>query len=82
MHGHQAYVRAVDEARIAVALWEERATTVAESPGAAALIPDGNSEYHEAYRRIIDASHPVLNVPDVDPATRRRAAAREDGPGP
>ncbi|MFD9771624.1 hypothetical protein ACFWXE_15085 [[Kitasatospora] papulosa] len=69
LHGHQAYVRAVDDARIALDTWEERATAVVKSPGAAALIADGNGEYHGTYQRIIDAGHPVLHVPDIDPAT-------------
>ncbi|WP_327359822.1 hypothetical protein [Streptomyces sp. NBC_01304] len=68
LHGHQAYVRAVDDARIAIDMWEERATAAAKSPGAAALIPDGNGEYHGTYRRILDAGHPVLTVPGTDPA--------------
>lgn len=68
LHGHQAYVRAVDDARIAIDMWEERATAAATSPGAAALIADGNGEYHGTYRRILDAGHPVLTVPDTDPA--------------
>ncbi len=68
LHGHQAYVRAVDDARIAIDMWEERATAAVKSPGAAALIPDGNGEYHGTYRRILDAGHPVLTVPDTDPA--------------
>lgn len=64
LHGHQAYVRAVDDARIAIGMWEERATAAVKSPGAAALLPEGN----ETYRRILDAGHPVLTVPDTDPA--------------
>lgn len=69
LHSHQAYVRAVDDARMALDMWEERATAVVKSPGAAALIADGTGEYHGTYRRIIDAGHPVLHVPDIDPAT-------------
>ncbi|WAZ26675.1 hypothetical protein STRCI_008286 [Streptomyces cinnabarinus] len=45
---------------------EECATAAAKSPGAAALIADGNSEYRGTYRRILGAGHPV---PDADPGT-------------
>ncbi|MFJ8752217.1 hypothetical protein ACIREO_23215 [Streptomyces sp. NPDC102441] len=37
--------------------------------GAAALIADGNGDHHGTYRRILDAGHPVLALPDTDPAT-------------
>jgi hypothetical protein len=33
------------------------------------LIADGNGEYRGTYRRILDAGHPVLTVPDTDPGT-------------
>ncbi|OZV77409.1 hypothetical protein CA850_23510 [Micromonospora echinospora] len=48
---------------------EECATAAAKSPGAAALIADGNGEYRGTYRRILDAGHPVLTAPDTDPST-------------
>jgi hypothetical protein len=33
------------------------------------LIADANGEYRGTYRRILDAGHPVLTVPDTDPGT-------------
>ncbi|MEV7190416.1 hypothetical protein AB0N81_01225 [Streptomyces sp. NPDC093510] len=33
------------------------------------MIADGSDEYRGTYRRILDAGHPVLTVPDTDPGT-------------
>ncbi|MGV9881196.1 hypothetical protein [Streptomyces sp. NPDC003006] len=33
------------------------------------MIAGGNGEYRGTHRRILDAGHPVLTVPDTDPDT-------------
>ncbi|MFJ2203316.1 hypothetical protein [Streptomyces violaceusniger] len=53
---HHAYVLAVDDARIAIDMWQERAESAVKRPWAYAL-PNDEASYHQ----ILAAGHPALD---------------------
>lgn len=67
---HHAYVLAVDEARIAIDMWRERAETAARRPFFCSSPRD-----EAAYRQIQEAGHPTLEqaLADLDPAPAQTA---------
>ncbi|WP_327359885.1 hypothetical protein [Streptomyces sp. NBC_01304] len=65
LHTHQAYMRALDDVRITVDMWRERAVEAAK----VVFIADGTPYREEAHRRILDAGHPDIQPRTGDPAT-------------
>ncbi|MET9676417.1 hypothetical protein ABZY68_25480 [Streptomyces sp. NPDC006482] len=67
---HHAYVLAVDEARIAIDMWRERAAAARRQPWYCSSPRD-----EAAYRQIQEAGHPALEqaLADLDPAPAETA---------
>ncbi|MDJ0465055.1 hypothetical protein [Streptomyces sp. H27-C3] len=66
LHAHQAYVRAVDDARIALDMWRERAATTKT----VVFVHDGDGGPRKvAYDQILAAGHPPAEPLTIDPAT-------------
>ncbi|KAB7833576.1 hypothetical protein FRZ00_33530 [Streptomyces mobaraensis] len=63
LHGHQAYVRAVHDARAAIDAWKEKAIPATEVPFAW-----DRSERNTAYEQIVAAGHPPVEALTIDPA--------------
>ncbi|MEU4924630.1 hypothetical protein AB0G29_35415 [Streptomyces parvus] len=65
LHTHQAYVRALDDVRITVGMWQERA----EAAKAIVFITDGTGYRDQAFRQILAAGHPRIEVYAGNPST-------------
>ena len=65
LHTHQAYVRALDDVRITVDMWRERAAASRQ----VVFITDGIGYRDQAYRQILAAGHPPVEPPTGNPAT-------------
>ncbi|MFI8992159.1 hypothetical protein ACIG63_45740 [Streptomyces antimycoticus] len=63
-HTHQAYVRAVDDARITIGIWKGRAL----GAKLVTFVTDGTGFREEAYRRILAAGHPPVEPMGGNPA--------------
>ncbi|MFI8944085.1 hypothetical protein [Streptomyces syringium] len=90
LHGHQAYVRAVDDAHRAIETWKDTAETLMRL--ASLRRGEDADRLADAYEQsILPAGHPPVNKPDIDPEaeaarlheeldaehTRRQALAAE-----
>ncbi|MEJ8654701.1 hypothetical protein WKI65_43385 [Streptomyces sp. MS1.AVA.3] len=64
LHGHQAYVRAVDDARIALDMWRDHAAEAKKI----AFVHDSASR-KVAYEQILAAGHPPAEPLTIDPHT-------------
>ncbi|MFH8295040.1 hypothetical protein [Streptomyces sp. NPDC018059] len=66
LHTHQAYVRAVEDARIALDMWRKRAADAKK----VAFVHEGDgSSRKAAYDQILAAGHPPVEPLTIDPAT-------------
>ncbi|PZT71559.1 hypothetical protein [Streptomyces sp. AC1-42T] len=66
LHCHQAYVRAVQDARIALDMWRDRATDAKKVP----YVHDGDGGARKAaYDQILAAGHPPVEPLTIDPKT-------------
>ncbi|MFJ2278898.1 hypothetical protein ACIOEZ_32645 [Streptomyces sp. NPDC087866] len=66
LHGHQAYVRAVEDARIALDMWRDRAADAKT----VVYVHDGDGGARKvAYDQILAAGHPPVEPLTLDPTT-------------
>ncbi|MEU3704765.1 hypothetical protein AB0E82_21055 [Streptomyces anulatus] len=66
LHGHQAYVRAVEDARIALDMWRDRAADAKK----VVYVHDGDGGARKvAYDQILAAGHPPAEPLTIDPQT-------------
>ncbi|WP_098895678.1 hypothetical protein [Streptomyces sp. t99] len=66
LHGHQAYVRAVEDARIALDMWRDRAADAKT----VVYVHDGDGGSRKvAYDQILAAGHPPVEPLTLDPET-------------
>lgn len=65
LHAHQAYVRALDDVRITVDMWRERAAHAQK----VVFVTDGTGYREQTYRQILGAGHPPVEPLTGNPAT-------------
>ncbi|MFB7545018.1 MULTISPECIES: hypothetical protein [Streptomyces] len=66
LHGHQAYVRAVEDARISLDMWRDRAADAKT----VVFVHDGDGGARKAaYDQILAAGHPPVEPLTLDPTT-------------